>query len=1173
MSLGDDLPPLLDLDEWEGNLDDYPPDLSDDQMYDGAARAALDTLQRRAPHLRGIEFLHWMIGFFLQGWCRPGLNPGPLPRRPGELEAYVTRVSDAIIQSTAARLERDSNQKCRCWHLLLKRMLAVTLLVVFPNQLRTRHSTPLGDVTVTAFQISNSLFELILNPGTPGSRMLRRFLPPGEARALDPDVTTTTNAEWRRRFRQLVHRQREGNGAARQAPAGWSHLYGWTAPGLRYLGKVHHKRATRNRAGLTVRTMEHSLWRKRPRFPEGRRRRYELGRRTRDGDQGMLILRSGHENMIGGMETFSINVEDANGNDRKLNRHGPGREPEQQRLRRRPNRAMRRQFPRPEQPGPLESRQAQAFLWKYHPKDTPAHKEAAEARVAAWAKPFGDTYGIELQRFSRRHGPGALNIHSRAHKRLAILYLAGAGHNLDFDILTTTWQRETQHLQQPIRTKAEALTELADLIDLLKKIGRTTTVTWKINRELLACGLPTAAKTTIRVQIQQQIATTKKAINAGLRSLPGYPWRVTQWLKRRLRYTVSGDDYLTRCRSAATVAKTGKVGEIVDITEPELSILLQGEDLQRIPGSTRIPWIAGQRELRGKVAADIGRAGWNLRIPHPLRDSMVQSGMKTVREVPNIRLSENDNHRYQTFASRFTRTHPEMVTQPKDKSPSESWDRTRRGYLLALLFFSLLAGWEWLPSEDHDSAHFAVLHALEAGWPARWRFMLRKLWTQTNNACPYLYMTIKLKCYNRAGGRKCTSSSHSCQRKIVSYWFLPFRTFLRRIHRALQLVMMQLLTFELWNLGDSTPQIRRGIGKLRTPERFRNVCQCCGKVKGRYEMATADAGQFYEQVHPDTASACVDYCLDAVMLRTGCSTVTQIAGRGVQGGLGGMAPDFVPRTKRVMVFRFSELKLWFRTIIHITIVRVLNLVFLIHHTPIGNPFGKVAVSATAGWYEYCWLSRKMFLALPWWDGNTPWEDVICILRYVDDLLLISGSVCADCLLGVVEDVYPFTFDPGTKGHKVEWCDSLLRMTDTGYITVTPNLKNTAFALGKSSDKDRETLPPPFLCRGIRTDSGIFRGFLVRWAQINDHPKILMRCGWQKTVEYLAAGYSVGYMKRVWGRTPHSDTRDRIFKLLNLTKHLEHSQRDNSALMRLLLPLHHPLRTPVSLPRSSRRAYL
>ena len=126
-----------------------------------------------------------------------------------------------------------------------------------------------------------------------------------------------------------------------------------------------------------------------------------------------------------------------------------------------------------------------------------------------------------------------------------------------------------------------------------------------------------------------------------------------------------------------------------------------------------------------------------------------------------------------------------------------------------------------------------------------------------------------------------------------------------------------------------------------------------------HRAETADAGQFYEQVQPKMAIQCVKNCLDTVRSTSGVSTVTEVAGRGVSGKLGGQAPDFIPRTRKIRVFRFSELLQWFTLVIQLSLVRFLDVVFFITHTPIGNPFGKISVSATAGWFEYVWLSRDL----------------------------------------------------------------------------------------------------------------------------------------------------------------------------------------------------------------------
>ena len=73
----------------------------------------------------------------------------------------------------------------------------------------------------------------------------------------------------------------------------------------------------------------------------------------------------------------------------------------------------------------------------------------------------------------------------------------------------------------------------------------------------------------------------------------------------------------------------------------------------------------------------------------------------------------------------------------------------------------------------------------------------------------------------------------------------------------------------------------------------------------------ADAGRFDEQVSPALAMSSINACFHTVAVASGEKSVTQVAGRGVVGHLGGATLDFVPRTRKLLLVRFGELLLRF----------------------------------------------------------------------------------------------------------------------------------------------------------------------------------------------------------------------------------------------------------------------
>ena len=105
----------------------------------------------------------------------------------------------------------------------------------------------------------------------------------------------------------------------------------------------------------------------------------------------------------------------------------------------------------------------------------------------------------------------------------------------------------------------------------------------------------------------------------------------------------------------------------------------------------------------------------------------------------------------------------------------------------------------------------------------------------------------------------------------------------------------------------------------------------------------------------------------------------------------------------------------------------------------------------------------------------------------------------------------------------------------GKFSFPQKTKNTRYAWGRDSQREKDSLPPPYFPRGVRTDAAVMKGMLKRWFQVTPSSHIVLRCAWQKTAEYLLAGYSIRYMRTVWGSLPDSYVRREVFRLLDSAK--------------------------------------
>ena len=94
-------------------------------------------------------------------------------------------------------------------------------------------------------------------------------------------------------------------------------------------------------------------------------------------------------------------------------------------------------------------------------------------------------------------------------------------------------------------------------------------------------------------------------------------------------------------------------------------------------------------------------------------------------ELPNYVLSPEDAWSHSQFSQHFTNLDSTRnVVQSEDKSNTESWQRSRRGYILSLLCMACMAGWTLMPTTTVLQAHHAMVSYISTLWPPRFRFML-----------------------------------------------------------------------------------------------------------------------------------------------------------------------------------------------------------------------------------------------------------------------------------------------------------------------------------------------------------------------------------------------------------------------------------------------------------------
>ena len=77
------------------------------------------------------------------------------------------------------------------------------------------------------------------------------------------------------------------------------------------------------------------------------------------------------------------------------------------------------------------------------------------------------------------------------------------------------------------------------------------------------------------------------------------------------------------------------------------------------------------------------------------------------------------------------------------------------------------ASWERLDWASTENAAIVIRDFVSATMPKRFRFLVKGL-VSTTGVLPYLYLTVKLACFDPLAGHvACTKPGHSCYRRII----------------------------------------------------------------------------------------------------------------------------------------------------------------------------------------------------------------------------------------------------------------------------------------------------------------------------------------------------------------------------------------------------------------------
>jgi len=360
-------------------------------------------------------------------------------------------------------------------------------------------------------------------------------------------------------------------------------------------------------------------------------------------------------------------------------------------------------------------------------------------------------------------------------------------------------------------------------------------------------------------------------------------------------------------------------------------------------------------------------------------------------------------------------------------------------------------------------------------------------------------------------------------------------------HRGIQGILEVFPTWELWNMKNLRKEVLERASRLRRDPCYRKVCAWCNQGKGQVAQGLFDASAFYEQVAPRTAILALAFFLLSAASWLGLASISVAKTIPMTTKLGGLLhpriPSFFPAKALVWTLTFVEIYMWFGAFISVNVVEALDAVWMIAPgaTAIGSPFGRVCVALVSGRqeleFDHNW---RIFTAGTPLEG-TRRNEIFAALKYVDDLWLLSYVICISCLTYVVGCVYTFSFKLERHGRRSRFLDATVRVDNDYNVTLVPVLVNYKFLRGRTAKRDKVTSPPWWRPFSVTILAGLFKGMLVRWAQLFSCPARVQTLAWLKTCDFILLGYPYHLLRGAWRKVPDRATRRLIVRCLHIAR--------------------------------------
>jgi hypothetical protein len=396
----------------------------------------------------------------------------------------------------------------------------------------------------------------------------------------------------------------------------------------------------------------------------------------------------------------------------------------------------------------------------------------------------------------------------------------------------------------------------------------------------------------------------------------------------------------------------------------------------------------------------------------------------------------------------------------EDKDPSSAWGMPSDEYAKCLIHLMRLDQEKWIPLRQTTavSAQQQKLNiynaATKAGYGPKKGGYLKKS-DQHNITLPYIYGTVKAKCYHFAENSHstthiCQKHQHSCFRRIVSSARLEpaWRKHLKIVSRATQLLINKFMPgFEVESLDTSAHQLATQLRRLKQPRTPQLTCHDCGQPKAPIELSVADAGAMYEQCSVEWILAAVQGAVDIATSR-GFQGMVVLRGPKM---IGWPSRHLTPRKVPSTIVDWPTLLAMHHMTLTNKIALLGDLPFKqLQGLPIGGLMSKCQTSALLGSQETIWKKTLT-------QQQTLPNMITC--RYVDDSITVSPTLCHTCQHQHLTNMTNVSFDKQNfLPTQVQWLDITIT-TRGSQLTIQPTAPEPSFTQGTTNTPTKFRVPP------------------------------------------------------------------------------------------------------------------